>query len=101
MAKKTFKDAITNPAMNFITPPEEEQATVEEAPEERQTPSRKPPAGYKLNRDLIETKSRRLQLMIQPSLYERVKEKAEAESSSVNDWIHQALEKATKGSRRK
>lgn len=94
MVKKTFKDAITNPAMNFITQPEE-------APEKEQTPSSKPPVGYKLNRDLIETKSRRLQLMIQPSLYEKVKAKAEAESSSVNDWIHRALEKATKGSKRK
>lgn len=97
MVKKTFKDAITNPAMNFITLPEEDQALTEE----EQTPQHKPPAGYKLNRDLIETKSRRLQLMIQPSLYDKVKAKAEAESSSVNDWIHKALEKATKGSKRK
>lgn len=45
----------------------------------------------------IESKSKRLQLVIQPSLYEKVKYKAESCGVSVNDFIHQVLEIATHG----
>ena len=40
----------------------------------------------------VETRSRRLQLLIQPSLYESVKARADEESASVNDVIHYILE---------
>ena len=54
----------------------------------------KPPAGYKLNPLLIETKSRRLQLLLQPSLYRRIKRGADAEGKSVNEFIHSLLDEA-------
>lgn len=85
MAKKSFKD---NPALQFITNTEE---TEREA-----TESKAAPEGYKLNPLYIETKSRRLQLVLQPSLYNRVKEKAQGAGLSVNEYIHQILDEATR-----
>lgn len=41
-----------------------------------------------------ETKSRRLQVLIQPSLHERVKERALSEGRSVNDMISVLLASA-------
>lgn len=82
MAKKSFKE---NPALQFISTADEEQ-TEEKAPE-----------GYKLNPLYIETKSRRLQLVLQPSLYKRVKDRAKAGGLSVNEFIHNLLDEATKG----
>lgn len=61
-------------------------------------PMEKPPDGYKRNPLYIETKSRRLQLVLQPSLYERVKACAVASGLSVNEYIHQILDSATRES---
>lgn len=78
MAKKTFKD---NPALQFIS------AAEEVTPE--------PPAPAPKARPLpAETKSRRVQLVVQPSLYERVKDRAAAQGLSVNEYIHRVLEQA-------
>lgn len=93
MAKKTFKDSI-NPAMSFIS-----QESIDRA--EGETPAtadaKKPdkaPEGYKLNPLYIETKSKRLQLLIQPSLHEKLKRKAQAEGTSVNDLVNGILQDA-------
>ena len=59
-------------------------------------PSQKPPKGYKLNPLYVETKSRRLQLVLQPSLYDKVKAGAAAAGLSVNEYVHQILENATR-----
>lgn len=88
MAKKTFKDQI-NPAMNFISPKEEDQP---KAP----TPQ-KAPKGYKVNPLYIETKSIRLQLLIQPSLKEKLIKEAKKEGRSVNDLVNSILQDALKG----
>ena len=86
MAKKTFKD---NPALQFIS--------TTEAEDEQPTPTEKTPEGYKLNPLYVETKSRRLQLVLQPSLYERVKTAAKTSGLSVNEYVHQILDEATRG----
>lgn len=44
-----------------------------------------------------EAKSKRLQLVVQPSLYDKVKHKADSCGVSVNDFIHQVLDIATHG----
>ncbi len=90
MAKKSFKD---NPALQFISTAGEETRK-----EERETPrpAEKPPEGYKLNPLYVETKSRRLQLVLQPSLYERVKVGAKTAGLSVNEYVHQILDNATR-----
>ena len=83
MAKKTLN--LDNPAMQFISTPEETTVT---APA---------PAGYKPNPLYIEKRSKRLQLLLQPSLYEKVKARADKQGCSVNDLIHTILENETKG----
>jgi len=86
MAKKTFIDN-ENPALQFIS-------TVT-----KEDPSEKPaegPESVKINPIYVETKSRRLQLVLQPSLFDRVKDKAKADGVSVNEYIHQLLDEATR-----
>lgn len=84
-AKKSFKDVI-NPAMQFISQPVTE-APAHETKQESQMATL-PPKGYKY----IESRSKRLQLLIQPSLFEKVKAIAQSENKSVNDFIHTMLE---------
>lgn len=83
MAKKTLN--LDNPAMQFISTPTEEETTATA------------PAGYKPNPLYIEKRSKRLQLLLQPSLYEKVKQRADTQGCSVNDLIHTILENETKG----
>jgi len=78
--KKTFKADI-NPALRFISQPEVEDVGGEE----------KAPVGFKQNPKFVETKSRRLQLLIQPSLYDKLRERAVAQGKSVNDLVHGIL----------
>lgn len=89
MAKKSFN--TINPAERFISIPEAEEPTPQRAiPAAPQGPN-KPPKGYKVNPEYIETKSRRVQLLIQPSVYEAIKEKAQAQGQSVNNLINDIL----------
>lgn len=78
--KKSFIDSIENPAEMFITPtaakPQGEQ----------------PPQDFKPNPEYIETRSKRVQLLMQPSLYKQLKARAKREKRSVNDLIHSILE---------
>lgn len=91
MAKKTFKD---NPALQFISTAEEEQ---EATPEQKAPTTAKAPEGYKLNPLYVETKTKRLQLVLQPSLFNRVKKGAKQAGLSVNEYVHRILDEATKG----
>jgi hypothetical protein len=84
MAKKSFKDNL-NPAMQFISTPVEEKPKIDA-----------PPEGYKLNPLYLEKKSKRLQLLIQPSLYNKIKARADREGKSVNELIHSILEDETR-----
>lgn len=88
--KKSFKD---NPALQFISAAADPEP---EAPEQPAPITEKPPAGYKVNPLYVETKTRRLQLVLQPSLFERVKAQAKAGGLSVNEYVHQVLDKATR-----
>ncbi len=88
--KKTFKNDL-NPAMQFISEPTE-------SADEKATPAKlgTAPKGYKVNPLYIETKSKRLQLLIQPSLLEKVKARAKEEGLSVNEFVHSILKEATR-----
>lgn len=57
-------------------------------------PTEKPPIGFKKNLLFLETKSRRVQLLMQPSLYKKIKAKADAEELSVNEFLHALLKGA-------
>ena len=106
---KNFTDkmkskAAENPAMMFISQPEKPQAAEETRTPGKRTrkaetsplqaekapiiPAARPTAPRK------EFKSRRLQLLIQPSLYEEIRSRAEAEGLSVNEEIHNLLRQA-------
>ncbi len=90
MAKKNFK--TNNPALQFISSapePEPQEAVAAVS-------SRKAPAGYKVNPFYVETKSKRLQFVVQPSLYDRVKAAAKENGLSINEFIHRTLDEATK-----
>ena len=88
--KKSFK-ADLNPAMQFISTPAEETTT---GAGEGVASTKDAPEGYKVNPLYIEKRSKRLQLLVQPSLYNKVKAQAETEGCSVNDYIHRVLEEA-------
>lgn len=93
MAKKTFKDSI-NPAMSFISRESIDRAEGETPATADAKKPDKAPEGYKLNPLYVETKSKRLQLLIQPSLHEKLKKKAQAEGTSVNDLVNGILQDA-------
>lgn len=103
MAKKTFKDTSAVAAL-FISDREPEPAAP--APAQIETPapspaqqiagSITPPQGYRVNHEIIETKSKRVQLLMQPTLHSRLKEAAAAQGLSFNDFVHRALEAAVK-----
>lgn len=105
-SKKTFKN---NPALQFITEPADNRDskqneifesgfdTISKTQQDVSMDAGKPPKGYKINPELyVETKSRRLQIVMQPSLYDRVKAAATKEDLSVNEYIHRVLDAATK-----
>ena len=71
MPKKTFTNQI-NPAMQFISQTQEAE------------------------RNMPETKSRRLQLLIRPSLHAKLRARAAKEGKSVNELINELLEDSVK-----
>lgn len=89
MAKKNFKD---NPALQFLSSADPAEPTpAEEAAE--------PAPQYPMKRNplYIETKSRRLQLLLQPSLYNKIKALADKQSKSINEIIHSILDEHING----
>lgn len=84
MAKK-FN--LENPATQFISTPLKEETLPE---------VNRAPEGYKINPMYIEKKSKRVQLLMQPSLYSLLKARATEEGKSVNDMLHSILEKELK-----
>ena len=48
--------------------------------------------GFKPNPEYIETRNKRVQLLMQPSLYKQLKARAKREKRSLNDLVHSILE---------
>ena len=92
-SKKSFKPELKNPAMSFISTPEEETPAEEKETKKREAA----PSGFKKNPLYVETKTRRVQLLMQPGLHEKVKARAVREGKSFNDFVHALLEKAVEG----
>lgn len=88
--KKTFMDlpdlGPSNPAARILTsnPPQDNQA-----PQPTRPATAPRPSHYG------EAKTRRLQLLLQPSLYEKIQALANQERLSVNGLINKALETYT------
>ena len=98
MSRKSFTDA--NPAMAFIstakdqedfalTQPTKEELEAKLNPEPLNKVSNGVP--MKKNPEYLETKSKRVQMLMQPSLYNSIKEKAEQSGISVNEMMHEIL----------
>lgn len=108
-AEKMKKRAAENPALMFITQEEESDTAPEEKIRQpRKTTHKAENSPLQASPEIRaaatsgqgaipprkEYKSRRLQLLIQPSLYEEIKDRAEAEGLSVNEEIHNLLRQA-------
>ena len=104
MSKKSFTDA--NPAMAFIstakeqedfalTQPTKEELEAKLSPEPLNKVSNGVP--MKKNPEYLETKSKRVQMLMQPSLYNSIKEKAEQSGISVNEMMHEILKNHVEG----
>lgn len=76
-----------------------------EAPEEKKTPKAKKeptkpseiPEGYKLDPRFIEKKTARLQLVLKPSVSDKLKAYCKAHHVSVNDFVGAMIEERLKG----
>ena len=105
MSKKSFTDA--NPAMAFISTAHEDaedfaltQPTKEELEAKLDPkPLNKVSNGVpmKKNPEFIETKSKRVQMLMQPSLYDAVKKEAKDKNISVNEMMHEILKNHVEG----
>lgn len=83
MDKKTFRDS---PAMRHIDIEAPEQASEDlEISREQEAPARRRTASR-------EARSRRLQILLQPSLHKKLIRIAEDRGDSLNNLIHKTLE---------
>jgi len=89
MSKKNFKNEF-NPALQFISASEEGE-NKEQAPQI--IPDTVP---MKRNPLYIETKSKRVQLLMQPSLHGKLQAMAGQKGTSLNELIHLILQQAAK-----
>lgn len=99
---REIKDARARALDDFFgaAPAAAAPRAAEPAKEPEQTPEagtrREIPKGYKPDPQYIETRSRRVQMLMQPTLYAAIKARAEAQGRTVNDFIHATLEAAIK-----
>jgi len=93
--KSFTADLEGNPAMRFITQPQERPQSPTEPAEEQQHITRgdqtEPPQRPTQRFIYAERKSQRVQLIMQPSVIERAKAAAESENISLNEYIHRAI----------
>lgn len=93
--KKSFKD---NPALQFVStgpsPEEKEDIVVVSKSQEQKRRQGEEEANVpmKPNPLYIETKSKRVQLLMQPSLHRSLKKIAVSKGVSVNELVHSVLE---------
>jgi len=99
MSGKSFKKE-KNPALQFISSQAENKIQADnEISNDNQEQEINAEVPMKRNPLYIETKSKRVQLLMQPSLYSRLKEIAVQKGTSVNDLIHTVLEQSAKKSK--
>lgn len=88
MAKKSFNE-ITNPALQFMTQPEGERTAAAE-PTDKAADFK----GLKRSRkpSTEETKSKRLNLLMLPSVYDSISKLATMQRTSVNELVNSLLQ---------
>lgn len=82
MSKKNF---INSPAQRFITSPKQPEQTEDFTTNIEDEDKEKKLSG---------TKTRRVQLIMQPELYEKAKAAAEKKGLSFNEYVHRVLWKS-------
>ena len=100
MAKRPdFKQkAATDPLLQFISAPREQGTATEQtaaehtAADAEPTTTTEPPEGYKVNPLFVEKKTKRAQIVLKPSLYDKAKEASQAAGLSFNDYVCKAIE---------
>lgn len=92
---KDFKKKI-DPVMAFIDQ-EKAAAPGEQFGGQIDIAAPEAPEGFKVDPRFVETKSKRVQLLIQPSLFLKAKAAATKEGISLNEYVHRAIESKTKG----
>ena len=96
MSKKSFADA--NPAIAFIsTATEQENFSLTQPTKEELEAKESNGVPMKTNPEFIETKSKRVQMLMQPSLYDAVKKEAKDKNISVNEMMHEILKNHVEG----
>ena len=90
MGKKDFK---SNPALNFITPPEPAPAMEQSASQVME----QVPEGYRLNPAYIEKRDQRINVLLTRSTKDSLRDLARETGRSVNDIINEALERYLRG----
>lgn len=90
MAKSFKKNLEENPALRFISTGEEAPAPADSS----QTLAKlrqEAPEGYKANPLYIEKKTKRVQLVLQPSVFEKASRAAQREGLSFNEFCNRLL----------
>lgn len=91
--------SFSNPLGNFISSEPVEapdvQFVVEEQKPSTETsePVQAGKIGFQYSNEKKEIKSKRIQLVLTPSMYQKLKHRAKAEKACVNDFICQLLDK--------
>ncbi len=100
MTKKNFlnlSSEIDNPTMAFISEESINEAEKQNHEIKINTISLEaPPKGYKINPLYIETKTKRVQLVLQPTLYKKIRTESKKAGLSLNEYAHRVFEAATK-----
>lgn len=96
--KKTFIAEGDNPALQFMSAPlnirKAEPAAAAGATQKPAAAGRKKttaPEGYKVNPEYVEKRTKRVQLVLQPSLYEELKGYSDKLGLSLNDLAHRTF----------
>lgn len=89
MTTKDFKNPLANYITQDIPTIENPKETTAKKTEQNQTEQ----IEFDYTKDNKETKSKRVQLVMTPSLYKALKQRSKAEKTSVNDFVCQFLQK--------
>jgi hypothetical protein len=93
-AQKSFRDS----AMRYITPVSEEPVAESQLAADKEAVNEAPlSVPMKPNPAYIETKSRRVQLLLQPTLHKKLKGLAKDEGKSFNELVHSILDEHIRG----
>lgn len=78
-----------DPALSFISRDRVQESAAEIVPSSKIIPK-----GYRSNPACVEIKSRRVQMIMQPSLYKRIKQASEQAGLSFNEFCCRVLEQS-------